>query len=357
MQDGRDERRHEDHRARDDPARGVPEPALGPGPHRRGPVGLGETFFGAEAVEAYLHETAAPHLLGKDPLADRPPLAHALRNGYLGFHGSGAEMRGISAIDIALWDLFGKATGQPVYQLLGGARRDTHPHLQHLRRLPLRARDAAPGSSTTGACRRGEPRDRTRTSTPSSTAPTSWPMSLLEQGITGMKIWPFDSHAEATDGHYISRRATSTTALEPFRKIRQAVGNQMDIMVELHSLWNLPTAKRIARALEEFEPFWFEDPLKADNIDALAELAAATHVPIYASARRWPRAGPSARCWSGGAAGIVMLDLAWCGGLSRGEEDRDDGRGLPTAGGAARLHRPGRPDRLDPPLAQRRRTR
>jgi L-alanine-DL-glutamate epimerase-like enolase superfamily enzyme len=73
-------------------------------------------------VAAYVHEIAAPYLLGQDPLRiDR----HARQlYGYLGFNSTGAEARGNSAIDLALWDLFGKATGQPVYQLLGGASRD-----------------------------------------------------------------------------------------------------------------------------------------------------------------------------------------------------------------------------------------
>ena len=87
-----------------------------------GLVGLGETFLGTGAVASHIHESAAPYLLGKDPLQiDR----HAKGlTGYLGWRSTGVESRGNSAIDIALWDLFGKATGQPVYQLLGGLSRD-----------------------------------------------------------------------------------------------------------------------------------------------------------------------------------------------------------------------------------------
>src|SRR5918999_3504819 len=87
-----------------------------------GLMGLGETFFGARAVEAYVHETAAPYLLGKNPLhIDR----HSKElYGYRGYRSNGAETRGNSAVDIALWDLFGKVTGQPVYQLLGGKSRE-----------------------------------------------------------------------------------------------------------------------------------------------------------------------------------------------------------------------------------------
>ncbi len=85
-------------------------------------VGLGETFMGPQAVEAYIHETIAPYLLGKDPLQIDKHWRELY--GYLGFRSSGVEMRGNSAVDIALWDLWGKATNQPVYQLLGGKSRD-----------------------------------------------------------------------------------------------------------------------------------------------------------------------------------------------------------------------------------------
>ncbi|HEX6114666.1 MAG TPA: hypothetical protein VFZ10_20395, partial [Geminicoccaceae bacterium] len=72
-----------------------------------GLVGLGEAFFGPNAAVAYIHEWAAPRLLGQDPLAiDRH--SRTLLDTYVGFSGSGAEMRGLSAIDIALWDIFGQ---------------------------------------------------------------------------------------------------------------------------------------------------------------------------------------------------------------------------------------------------------
>ena len=80
-----------------------------------GLIGLGETFFGPRAVESYLHETAVPLLLGRDPL-QIDAISKQL-SGYLGFASTGTEMRGNSAIDIALWDHFGKLTGQPIAQL------------------------------------------------------------------------------------------------------------------------------------------------------------------------------------------------------------------------------------------------
>jgi galactonate dehydratase len=87
-----------------------------------------------------------------------------------------------------------------------------------------------------------------------------------------MKIWPFDPYAEATDGFYISADDLRK-ALEPFRKIRAAVGSRMDIMVEFHSLWRLPAAQRIAQALAEFDTYWHEDPIRMNSL-SLPEILA-----------------------------------------------------------------------------------
>jgi L-alanine-DL-glutamate epimerase-like enolase superfamily enzyme len=138
--------------------------------------------------------------------------------------------------------------------------------------------------------------------------------SLLEQGITGMKIWPFDPYAEASDGQYISGPDLDKS-LEPFRRIRAAVGNRMDIMVEFHSLWRLPAAQKIARSLAEFDTFWHEDPIRMDSLALLKQYAPHSKAPICASetlAGRWSFKD----LLETGVAGIVMFDLAWCGGIS-----------------------------------------
>ncbi len=278
-----------------------------------GLVGLGETFFGSKAVEAYIHESVAPYLIGKDPL--QIDLHAKSLYGYVGYRSSGVEMRGNSALDIALWDLLGKASGQPIYQLLGGKSREsirtynTCAGYRYVRSRPTQAvkywglgNNDGPYEDLDAFLNRAD----------------ELALSLMEQGITGMKIWPFDPAAEASMGLYISNQDLDT-AMEPFRKIRSAVGNDMDIMVEFHSMWNLTAAKRIARALEEFEPFWYEDPIKADNMNALADYAASTYVPTTISetlATRWS----FREVMEAGAAGIVMLDLSWCGGISEAKK-------------------------------------
>lgn len=280
-----------------------------------GLTGLGESFFGAGPTTAYLHDTAAPLLLGEDPLRIDWH-SHRLRGTYLGFASSGAEMRGLSAVDIALWDILGQATGQPVHQLLGGLTRErirtynTCAGYRYVR--------SNPDWSTDDWGHRGSAQGPYEDLDAFLNRADELAESLLAQGITGMKIWPFDPYAEASNGTYISGPDLDR-ALEPFRRIRGAVGNRMDIMVEFHSLWNLPTAKRIISALEELEPYWFEDPIKMNNAEALAELAASTRVPITASetlATRFAFREFLAR----GAIGIAMPDLGWVGGLSEGKK-------------------------------------
>ncbi|NDF95160.1 MAG: hypothetical protein EB107_04905, partial [Proteobacteria bacterium] len=90
-----------------------------------------------------------------------------------------------------------------------------------------------------------------------------------EGGISTMKIWPFDQFGPETGGQWIDARQIET-GLRPFRQIRDAVGNAMDIALEMHSVWNLPSAIRIAKAVEPFDPLWFEDPIRMDSLDALA---------------------------------------------------------------------------------------
>jgi galactonate dehydratase len=279
-----------------------------------GIVGLGETFFGTRAVEAYLHETAAPYLLGRDPLRIEQH-ATAL-TGYVGYAGSGAETRGRSAVNIALWDILGQVTGQPLYQLLGGASRDdiaiynTCAGYRYIRERPeqrvdnwgLGADDSGPYEDLAAFLNRAD----------------ELAVDLLGQGITTMKIWPFDPYAEASGGASIAPEDLDR-GLEPFRKIRSAVGSAMNIMVELHGLWSLPAAKRIVRALEEFEPFWLEDPIRPDNLDALGELARTTHVPLAVGETLSGRQAFH-ELLARGAAGIPIVDPGWVGGITEAQK-------------------------------------
>ena len=277
-----------------------------------GLVGLGETFFGAMAVEGYIHETLAPKVLGQDPRRI-DALARDLVP-YVGFNGAGAEVRGNSAFDIALWDLFGKAVNQPIAQLLGGFTRkeirtyNTCAGAGYIKK----ATGQTTANYDVGAATKGQ--NAYDDLYGFLNCADELALSLREEGITAMKIWPFDLAAEKTAGQSITVEDLKS-ALQPFEKIRQAVGDTMDIMVEFHSMWELLPAMKIAKALEPYGTFWHEDPIRMNNLANLKRYAAISPAPISASetlATRWSFRDLLAT----DAAGIVMLDISWCGGLS-----------------------------------------
>jgi len=278
-----------------------------------GIVGLGETFFFPATVEAYVHEAIAPKVIGRDPLQiDR--ISKALV-GYLGFRSTGAEMRAASALDIALWDILGKATGQPIAQLLGGFSRDKIRTYNTCAGTTYMRENLGQSTANWGLTRNERQYDDLNGFLG---RPGELAQELLDEGITAMKIWPFDFAAEANDGVDISSSELKG-ALEPFERIRRAVGDKMEIMVEFHSLWQLLPAIRIARALAAYDTKWHEDPIKMDSLASLKRYAEASLAPICASetlASRWAFRD----LFETGAAGIVMLDLSWCGGLSEAKK-------------------------------------
>ncbi|MGO4916408.1 mandelate racemase/muconate lactonizing enzyme family protein [Pseudogemmobacter sp. W21_MBD1_M6] len=279
-----------------------------------GITGLGETFYGAEAVEAHIHNTLAVRLVGQDPL--NIELLHkemvSLPNAQAS---TGVEYRAASAVDIALWDLFGKVCGQPVHTMLGGQSWDrmrtynTCAGTRYVRTNKIRPvdtwnLDAAPSpyEDLDGFMNRaGELAE-----------------DLLENGISSMKIWPFDPAGIENKGQFITTEQMKT-AVKPFELIRKAVGDKMDIMVEMHSLWNLPTAMEIARTLEQFNPRWFEDPIRMNSPQALAEFARSTHVWTCASETLGSRFAYK-EYLDRDAAHVVMADLCWTGGLTEGRK-------------------------------------
>ena len=275
-----------------------------------GLVGLGETFFGAPAVAAQVHDFIAPYLIGKNPL--QIERHHAKLLPYAGRGGSSVEMRAASAIDVALWDIFGKAINEPIYQALGGATRDdvriynTCAGYQYVRKAPAQVTEnyglnqqnsAGPYEDLEGFLNNAD----------------ELALSLLEMGINGMKIWPFDFAAEASGGQYISNEDLKT-ALEPFERIRNAVGDKMEIMAELHSMWNVPMAKRIAHALEDFDLTWVEDPVFMDELEKVGEVVASTHAPIAVGELLGGKAQFRDLLEQG--VSLAIMDLVWGGGLT-----------------------------------------
>jgi galactonate dehydratase len=277
-------------------------------------VGLGETFFNPSAVEAYLHDDLAPRIMGRDALAI-DAIAIDLVS-YVGFRSTGVEVRAASAVDIALWDLFGKAVSKPIVQLLGGWTRDR-----------IRTYNTCAGGQYMRKADTQSSRNWGIGSRPVSDEITGFDdlndfltqaddlaESLLADGITAMKIWPFDIAGESTRGQYISNDDLKK-ALVPFEKVRNRVGEKIDIMVEFHSMWQLTPAIKIAKALAPFGTFWHEDPIKMDSLASLKRYAVVSPAPICASetlGSRWAFRD----LLETDAVGVVMFDLGWCGGLS-----------------------------------------
>ncbi|WP_338665217.1 mandelate racemase/muconate lactonizing enzyme family protein [Pararoseomonas sp. SCSIO 73927] len=278
-----------------------------------GLTGLGESFRGAQAVEAVLHEAVAPWLIGKDSRRIEQVSRH-LMTPYLGFHSASAEVRAASAVDIALWDLAGQRHGIPVHEALGGAVR-----------TEVRAYNTCAGYAynTSGGRRATSGQEEAAGPYDDQVAfmkdAGRLAESLLSEGYTAMKIWPLDEYATASGGHLITLEELKA-GLEPFRKIRRAVGDRIEVMAELHSLWSGHAAIRICRALEDVGVFWAEDPIaKMDDARALADLRRQTRTPICGS-ETLGGAVPFRDLLAADALDMVMIDLAWCGGLTEGRK-------------------------------------
>lgn len=255
-----------------------------------GITGIGESTDKAELTKAAVHGMCADILLGQEPT--RIEYLWDLMYDAANYHGfAGAEMRAMSAVDIALWDILGQVAGLPVYKLLGGAVRDsvklynTCISYRHIR-------------------------DRERFMTDAGALASE----LLAEGITGMKIWPADGYSERYSGQYISY-CDLQKAIEPVRKIRQAVGDRMEIAFEAHSRWNMPMAIRLARELERYHVAWLEDPLRVDNAGNYEALRSKVNIPILASERLFSRFQYRAFLEKN-AMDLVMVDIGWTGGFT-----------------------------------------
>lgn len=285
-----------------------------------GIVGLGETWRGASAVEGVIHDDIAPWLLGRDSRAIER-ISNVLLNPYVGFHSASAEVRAASAIDIALWDIFGKRHGIPVCEALGGASRDKVRVYNTCSGYSFNAKSSSyDTASTRRTIKKGEkPAGPYDDQVAFMTDAGKLAKNLLAEGYTAMKIWPFDMWATGSYGCDITDEGIER-GMDAFRKIRDAVGGKMQIMCEMHSIWKLPAALKICRALEEVGVFWAEDCLcKMDDKQALRELRSKTSTPICGSETL---SGMTSfrEMISEGAFDYVMLDTGWCGGLSEGRK-------------------------------------
>jgi len=243
-------------------------------------IGLGETWYASKTVESAVHDHFAPLIVGRDPFAIERHWLNMFRlSDHAGY--GGAELRAISAIDMALWDIKGQATGVPVYELLGGAVRK-------------KIRVYATGAPFEGA---GE-----------------LAKELVDDGMIAMKMGPTISVATPSEGQYLEPKELDYV-LKPFRDVREAVGGEIKIANDGHGKWSLPVAIQIAKAMEPLDIMWQEDLMPLLNPNSLQQLQDATSTPVCISERlltRWQLR----EFIENGSARIVMPDLIWTGGIS-----------------------------------------
>ena len=282
-----------------------------------GLIGCGETYYTPHAIEGLIHDWMAERLLGAES-TDIESHWRFLYERCTAFGAPGAEMRALSAIDVALWDILGQVCGQPVWKLLGGS---VQPRVRIYNTCGGPGYGASQQSTQRFAKHPGWPGYGDQ-GTPgplqdnwsSFHAAGDLAEELVAEGIAGMKVWPFDRFVHQSGGLYISP-GDLEAGMKPLREIRDRVGNAIEIMIEGHAFFQLPSALRLADALREIRPLWLEDVLRVDNVDTLADFRRQSGMPIAASEMLLGRSSYLALL-KAGAADYVMIDPTWSGGIS-----------------------------------------
>lgn len=215
-------------------------------------------------------------------------LWHKLFRRFTGGGGYGGFVTAmLSGIDIALWDIKGKALGLPIYRLFGGPVWDDVPLYTHV--VP-REPDAAAAHAK----------------------------SLAAEGYTSMKLDPFSGEMGRHHRRYMRGEISAAGAnagVDLVAAIRDAVGPDIEILIDCHGNFNAPTAINIAKRLEPHNIGWLEEPVQPDSVDALRQVRDAVNVPICVGERLYSR-WDFAPILTGRLAEYLMPDILWCGGIS-----------------------------------------
>ncbi len=194
----------------------------------------------------------------------------------------------ISAIDMALWDIAGKVANQPIYNLLGGQYHEKLRAYAYMPNVDLNQHPEKAGDVA---------------------------LELLEQGNTACKIDPFmPLHPIRDIPIWEIEKAEAI-----FKNIRKAVGNQLEVGIGTHGQMPTYSAIRVAKCLEPYNPFWFEEPVMPENINEMARVAAHTSIPI-ATGERLVTKYEFSEVLEKQAAQIIQLDVGQCGGITEAKK-------------------------------------
>lgn len=244
--------------------------------------GWGEAYTQATRERGIAQHIAslAPYLVGWDPFHIR----HFTRVAYEDLAGKRGSMDffcAVSALEHALWDIVGKRLGVPVYNLLGGPCRD-------------RVRVYANGWDGGAA----DPDDLARRA-----------RDVVAQGFTALKFDPFPG-----PWRLLIPEEHERIAAENVRAVREAVGPEIDILIEVHRRLAPMHAIRFANRVREYRPFWYEEPVPADNADALVEVRRCVGLPVVTGETLYTKLG-FREVLEKRAADILNPDVANCGGI------------------------------------------
>jgi len=281
-----------------------------------GYTGCGETYYAPHAVAAMLHDWMARRLLGADALAIEGHWRF-LYERATNFGSRGCELRAISAIDLALWDILGQVCQQPVWQLLGGRTQASirvynssgGPAYGGLRTDDIEAQ-GWPGYGDIG--HEGPLNDYWAVVH----KPVDYAKALLDEGYMGLKMWTLDFAAHKPGGGLHISPDDLAEALRPIREIREQLGSAIELMIDGHGFFQLPAALRIAKAIRAFDPLWLEDVIRPDSVDTISDFRAKAGVPLAVSemmiGHEDYRLVMEKR-----AADYIMIDPTWVGGISQ----------------------------------------
>lgn len=246
-----------------------------------GTVGIGEGgVHGWQRPTKTMVETMEPYLIGKDPHR----IEHHYQWLYRSSHFMGAVVQGaLSAIDIALWDIKGKRLGVPIYDLMGGKTRDRVRCYMHVDS----GEDGTADDLVKDAAK------------------------AVSQGFTAVRFTPFPHD------YYLHRSYSewADEAVERVAAVRESVGSDVDICVEIHRQMAPAESIALGRRLEEFNPFFYEDPMLPDSPAVMGEVAKKCNIPI-ATGERFTTIFEYQQLLESNGASYVRPDLCLCGGLS-----------------------------------------